>query len=392
MKFKYPLSKPYIKEEEYLNIKKVLKSGWLSYGKYAKKLEEAFGNKIKNKNVISTNSCTSGIHASLIANNIGKNDEVITSPFTFVSTINNLYQEKCRINLCDINLKDCNIDVNEIKKKISSKTKCILPTHYGGNPCDITEILKLKKKYPKLKLIEDAATAIGAKINKKYIGSFKSEACVFSLYSNKIITSGEGGIVVSNKKKTIEKIKNLIFCGVSKNIYSRSNKINNWDYDVNNLGFKYNISDLHASIGLAQLKKLDHIISLRQKLRVEYNSHFSNFYNDKILDKIETDKLNTSSNYIYCFLINPEKLKISRNELIKLIAKKGIASTVHYIPANKHKFYKKIFKKFKLKNSDFAFNNFISLPFYTELKKNDIFQISKIVQDIIKKNYVKKYV
>ena len=117
MKIKYPLSKPYIKEEEYLNIKKVLKSGWLSYGKYAKKLEETFGKKIRNKNVISTNSCTSGIHASLIANNIGKGDEVITSPFTFVSTINNLYQEKCKINLCDINLKDCNIDINEVKKK-----------------------------------------------------------------------------------------------------------------------------------------------------------------------------------------------------------------------------------------------------------------------------------
>lgn len=392
MKIKYPLSKPYIKKEEYLNIKKVLESGWLSYGKYAIKLEKTFGKKIRNKNVISTNSCTSGIHASLIANNIGKGDEVITSPFTFVSTINNLYQERCKINLCDINLKDCNIDINDVKKKISSKTKCILPTHYGGNPFDVIGILKLKKKFPKLKLIEDAATAIGAKINKKYIGSFNSEACVFSLYSNKIITAGEGGIIVSNKKQIIEKIKNLIFCGVNKSIYSRSNKINNWYYDVNNLGFKYNISDLHASIGLAQIKKLDRIISLRQKLRIDYNNYFSDFYDDKILTRIETDKHNTSSNYIYCFLINPEKLKLSRNQLIQLLAKKGIASTVHYIPANKHNFYKKIFKKFKLKNSNFAFDNIISLPFYTELKKNDIFQISNIVQDIIKKNYVRKYV
>ena len=110
------------------------------------------------------------------------------------------------------------------------------------------------------------------------------------------------------------------------------------------------MSDLHASIGLAQIKKLNKIISLRQKLRLEYDNCFSNFYDDKIISKIETDKNNTSSNYIYCFLTNPEKLKISRNELIQLLAKKGIASTVHYIPANKHNFYKKIFKKFKLKN------------------------------------------
>ena len=143
---KYLLSKPIIGKDEMNNVKKVLESGWLSYGKYSQKLETAFKKKINSKHVIAVNSCTSGIHACLVANNIKQNDEVITSPFTFVSTINSVYQQKTKIVLCDISLEDYNIDISDLKKKINSNTKCILPTHYAGNPCDILEILKLKKK------------------------------------------------------------------------------------------------------------------------------------------------------------------------------------------------------------------------------------------------------
>ena len=146
MKLKYHLSKPFIDNKEINNVKKVLKSGWLSYGKISNKLETIVSKKLGFNNTLAVNSCTSGIHSLLVANDISIDDEVLTSPFTFVSTINNLYHQKTKIVLCDIDLNDFNIDLNEIHKKFNYKTKCILPTHYAGNPCDIENILNLKKK------------------------------------------------------------------------------------------------------------------------------------------------------------------------------------------------------------------------------------------------------
>lgn len=387
---KYLLSKPLIGKEEMNNVKEVLESGWLTYGKYSQKLETAFKKKINSKHVIAVNSCTSGIHACLVANNIKQNDEVITSPFTFVSTINSIYQQKTKIVLCDISLEDYNIDISDLKKKINSNTKCILPTHYAGNPCDILEILKLKKKNKSLKIIEDAATAIGAKIDNKYVGSYDTNGCVFSLYANKIITCGEGGLISTNDDKLDKKIKNIIFCGINKNTYKRAFSKNSWQYSVNNPGYKYNISDISAAVALAQVKKLNNIIEYRKRLYDYYDHNFSELYGEGIINKIKINKLNRSANYIYTILLNPKKLKINRNRLIEELTKVGIGTTVHYIPANKHNFYKKIFSKFKLKNTNYVYNNILSIPLHNHLYKKDTDFISNKIKSILIKNYKKK--
>ncbi len=390
MNKKYLLSKPLIGIEEINNVKKVLKSGWLSYGKYSQKLEEIFKNKIKSNYAISVNSCTSGIHACLEANKIGQNDEVITSPFTFVSTIHNIFQQKNKIVLCDISLDDFNIDISDLKKKINSNTKCILPTHYAGNPCDILEILKIKKKKRSLKIIEDAATAIGSKINNKYVGSYDTNGCVFSLYANKVITSGEGGLITTNDNKLAKKIKNIIFCGINKSTYKRTFSKNSWKYSVNNIGYKYNISDINSAVALAQVKKLDGIIDYRKKLYGYYDNSFSELYDEKIISNIKINNTNRSANYIYTILLNPKKLRINRNSLIQKLSKLGIGTSVHYIPANKHNFYKKMFRKFNLKNTDYAYKNILSIPLHNHLKKKDMDFISYKIKKILIKNYIKK--
>ena len=387
---KYLLSKPIIGKDEMNNVKKVLESGWLSYGKYSQKLETAFKKKINSKHVIAVNSCTSGIHACLVANNIKQNDEVITSPFTFVSTINSVYQQKTKIVLCDISLEDYNIDISDLKKKINSNTKCILPTHYAGNPCDILEILKLKKKNKSLKIIEDAATAIGAKIDNKYVGSYDTNGCVFSLYANKVITSGEGGLISTNDDKLDKKIKNIIFCGINKNTYKRTFSKNSWQYSVNNPGYKYNISDINSAVALAQVKKLNNIIDYRKRLYDYYDHNFSELFGEGIINKIKINKLNRSANYIYTILLNPKKLKINRNRLIEELTKVGIGTSVHYIPANRHNFYKKIFSKFKLKNTNYVYNNILSIPLHNHLNKKDTDFISNKIKSILIKNYKKK--
>ena len=390
MKLKYHLSKPFIDNKEINNVKKVLKSGWLSYGKVSNDLENLVSKKLGFENTLAVNSCTSGIHSLLVAHNISTNDEVLTSPFTFVSTINNLYHQNSKIILCDININDFNIDINDIHKKFNNKTKCILPTHYGGNPCDIEKILNFKKKNKQLVVIEDAATALGSKINNKYTGSYNSDGCVFSLYANKTITSGEGGLISINKKKIFKKLKEIIFCGINKDTYKRSYSNRMWEYNVNIAGYKYNLSDINASIALSQFKKLEKIINYREKLRKIYNNQFKFLFEENIISPLIIKNNNSSSNYIYCFLLNPKKIKIKRDELISKFVKSGIGCSVHYIPAHKHNFYKKMFKKFELKNTNYVYDNIISIPMHNYLKEKDVIDISDIIIKKIKKNVIKK--
>ena len=385
------LFEPSIDNKEILAVKKVLKSGWLSYGKASLELEEQVKKKFKLSNVIAVNSCTNGLHASLIACDIGKNDEVITSPFTFVSTINNLHHTQSKIVLADINKDDFSIELDDLKKKVSKKTKCVLPVHYGGNPSDIIKIKNICKN-KSIKIIEDAATAIGAKIGNKYVGSLNTDASVYSLYGNKVIVSGEGGIISAKNSKLEKKIRKIIFCGMDYSPFKRvNNKKENWEYNVTIPGYKYNMSDIQSSIALAQFSKIEKIISKRKIISDLYSNNFSELINNSLVKPIKILKNNSSSHYIYTLLINTESLKVSRNDLINYLKLKNIDTTVHYIPAHKHKFYSKMFKKFKLPNCNYVFDRIISLPMHENLSKHQINYVSNNVIKFIKQNTKKNF-
>ena len=385
------LFEPSIDNKEILAVKKVLKSGWLSYGKASLELEEQVKKKFKLSNVIAVNSCTNGLHASLIACDIGKNDEVITSPFTFVSTINNLHHTQSKIVLADINKDDFSIELDDLKKKVSKKTKCVLPVHYGGNPSDIIKIKNICKN-KSIKIIEDAATAIGAKIGNKYVGSLNTDASVYSLYGNKVIVSGEGGIISAKNSKLEKKIRKIIFCGMDYSPFKRvNNKKENWKYNVTIPGYKYNMSDIQSSIALAQFSKIEKIISKRKIISDLYSNNFSELINNNLVKPIKILKNNSSSHYIYTLLINTESLKVSRNDLINYLKLKNIDTTVHYIPAHKHKFYSKMFKKFKLPNCNYVFDRIISLPMHENLSKHQINYVSNNVIKFIKQNTKKNF-
>ena len=208
------LSEPSIDKNEINSVIKVLKSGWLTSGKITQLFEKKTSKYLKSKNIIAVNSCTSGIFASLKALNLKKGDEVITSPFTFVSTINTIHQLGLKIKFADINLFDLNISVKDLRNKISKRTKCILITHYGGNPCDLENIYKICPK--NVYLIEDSATALGAEFKKNKIGSHNKSISIFSLYANKIITTAEGGLISTNNNQLAKKIRTLISIGIDK--------------------------------------------------------------------------------------------------------------------------------------------------------------------------------
>ena len=340
---------------------------------------------IKCKHAFAVNSCTSGINTALHAMELKKGDEVLTSSMTFVSTINNLYLYDLKIKLIDINIKDYNIDVTKLIKNITKKTKLILITHYGGSPVDMRKIYTVCKK-KKIKLIEDCATAFGAKIKNNYVGSFNHSISVFSFYANKIITTGEGGAITTNNSIYAKKIKNLIYCGINKDPWNREEIKMNYQYDVLFPGFKYNFTDLQAAIGICQIKKLKKIIAKRKKVKNFYKKKLNILIKKNLIKFLETNKSVSSSEYIFTILLNPKKLKISRDDLIVMLKKYGVSTSVHYIPSNKLSFYENKFKKFKLPITNYVFSNIVSLPFHYDLKEKEISFICKKISEYLQKN------
>ena len=374
------LSEPSIDINEIKSVTKVLKSGWLTSGKITQLFEKQTSKYLNSKNIIACNSCTNGIYATLKALDLKKGDEVITSPFTFVSTINTIHQLGLKIKFADINLFDLNISVKDLRNKISKKTKCILITHYGGNPCDLENINKICPK--NVYLIEDSATALGAKFKKKKIGSHNKSISIFSLYANKIITTAEGGLISTNNNQLAKKIRTLISIGIDKTPWKRNSQKFTYKYDLKYPGYKFNFTDLQASIGIEQLKKLDKIISKRKKIRKKYNLYLDPLVKSKYISLFKETSNTRSAEYIYTILIRNQNF--SRDKLIEHHNKKKISTSVHYIPAFYLTYYKKIFKKNNLKNTNYAYKNIISIPFHNNLKENEIKYISKQILDFFK--------
>jgi perosamine synthetase len=374
------LSEPSIDINEIKSVTKVLKSGWLTSGKITQLFEKQTSKYLNSKNIIACNSCTNGIYATLKALDLKKGDEVITSPFTFVSTINTIHQLGLKIKFADINLFDLNISVKDLRNKISKRTKCILITHYGGNPCDLENIYKIcpKNAY----LIEDSATALGAEFKKNKIGSHNKSISIFSLYANKIITTAEGGLISTNNNQLAKKIRTLISIGIDKTPWKRNHQKFTYKYDLKYPGYKFNFTDLQASIGIEQLKKLDKIISKRKKIRKKYNLYLDPLVKSKYISLFKETSNTRSAEYIYTILIRNQNF--SRDKLIEHLNKKKISTSVHYIPAFCLTYYKKIFKKNNLKNTNYAYKNIISIPFHNNLKENEIKYISKQILDFFK--------
>ncbi len=374
------LSEPCIDRNEINSVIKVLKSGWLTSGKITQLFEKKTSKYLKSKNIIAANSCTNGIFASLKAINLKKGDEVITSPFTFISTINSLHQLGLKIKFADINLSDFNINIEDLKKKISKNTKCILVTHYGGNPCDLKNIFKVCRK--KIHVIEDAATALGSEFNKKKIGSFNRSISIFSLYANKIITTAEGGLVSTNNNELAKKIRNLISLGIDKTPWKRNSEKFTYKYDLKYPGYKFNFTDLQASIGIEQLKKINKIISKRKKIRKKYDNYLKPLVKNNFISLFKEEKNIKSAEYIYTILIKNKNF--SRDKLIQHLNKKKISTSVHYIPALYLTYYKKMFRNNNLKNTKIAYKNIVSIPFHNNLKESDIRYISKEILSFFK--------
>ena len=376
-----PFHRPYITEEEIKEVETVLKKGWLTYGKKSVEFEEDFKNYIGSLFAVAVNSCTACLHLALRAIGLKEGDEVLIPTTTFVATAEVIRYFNAKPVMIDVEKDTHLIDINQIERYITKKTKAIIPVHFSGQPCDMQEIMEIARKY-KLYIIEDAAHALPAWYRGKKIGTIGDITC-FSFYATKTLATGEGGMATTNNEEVAEKIRILRLHGISKDAWKRYSTEGSWKYDVVDLGYKYNITDIQSALGLAQLRKLEFMWEKRKNIAKIYNKHFSE-YEELIPYKVKKDRI--SAWHLYPLKLNLEALKITRNQFIEELKKRGIYTSVHFIPLYRFTYYKKLgYKKEDYPTSEWIFERVLSLPIYPSMTEEDIYYVVENVIDVIKK-------
>lgn len=373
-------SPPLISEEEINEVIDTLKSEWITTGPKTKKFEDEFKNYFNAPAALALNSCTAALHTSLMALGIGQGDEVITTPMTFCSTVNVIEHVGARPVLVDVEADTLNIDPEKIERAITPRTKAIIPVHYSGHPVELDYIYEIAEKY-NLFVIEDAAHAVAAKYKGRFIGSSSNPVC-FSFYATKNLTTAEGGMLTGNPE-FIEKARVISLHGMSRDAWKRYSKEGSWYYEVVTPGFKYNMTDIQASLGIWQLKKLERFQARRREIVKMYNEHFSK---EEALEIPVERPYVEHAWHLYVLRLNTGALKIGRNEFIEELAKRNIGTSVHFIPVHIHPYYR---KKYNYKPEDFpvAYSNYlrmVSIPLCPKLTDNDVYDVIEAVLDVVK--------
>lgn len=376
-----PFAQPWITDEEINEVAKVLKSGWLTTGPKVLEFEGKIKEYVGAREAVAVNSCTAALHTSLAALGIGSGDEVITSPFTFAATANVIVLQGARPIFVDIDSATYNIDPERLKRAISGKTRATIPVHYAGQPCDMDEIMEIAQRH-NLSVIEDAAHAIGAEYNGRKIGTIGDTTC-FSFYPIKNMTTGEGGIITTEDERLADEMRKWRLHGISKDAWKRYEKTGSWYYEIEHAGFKYNMMDMQAAIGLVQLSKLDKFIETRQKYALYLTEKLSQFPELKL--PVEKEGVRHVW-HLYPIRVKADMLKINRDRFIEALAAENIGTSVHFIPLHLHPFYQKTFgyKRGDFPNAEHVYEGLISLPLYPKMSQRDLDGVVEAVTKIIR--------
>lgn len=378
-----PFHKPIIEEGEINEVVDTLKSGWITTGPKTKTFEQKFQGYIGSHYAIAVNSCTAGLHLALVAAGIGRDDEVITTPYTFAATGEVIIQVGAKPVFVDIEKDSLNIDPVEIRKAITPRTKAIIPVHFAGLPCRMTEIMEIAREYD-LIVIEDAAHALAAEYQNQKIGTI-GDMTVFSFYATKNITTGEGGMVTTNHPEYAEKIRLLSLHGLSRDAWKRYTTEGSWYYEIVYSGYKYNMTDIQAAIGLHQLSKIERFQQVREAYAQMYHEGFQNVTG--IITPFQDRHLKHAW-HLYVIQLNLDVLNVTRSEFIDELSKNNIGTSVHFIPLHLHPFYKSTFVfNGGFPNAEYAYERAISLPLYPAMSSEDIRYVINTVNRIAAKHH-----
>jgi dTDP-4-amino-4,6-dideoxygalactose transaminase len=386
-----PYALPSIGEEEIAEVVDSLRSGWITTGPKVKRFESDFSDYIGAQHAIAVNSCTAGLHIALTALGIGPGDEVIVPTLTFCSTANVVVHLGARPVLVDVG-EDFNIKPQAIEAAITPRTRAIMPVHYGGQACDLEAIYRIAAQHD-LAVVEDAAHAVGSTYQGHKIGSSSifqllgersavRAVAVFSFYATKNMTTGEGGMITTFKDVLADRMRLLTLHGISRDAWKRYTSDGSWYYETVAAGYKDNMTDIQAALGIHQLRRLDGFIEARQCYARLYDQAFAS------LPEVETPILHSDRTHIYhlyAIRLNLERLKIDRARVIEELRARNIGTSVHFIPVHLHPFYQEYYgyRLGDLSQAEALYDRIISLPLYPRMTVSEVQEVISAVSDVI---------
>jgi dTDP-4-amino-4,6-dideoxygalactose transaminase len=378
-----PFAAPEIGEEEIAEVVDTLRSGWITTGPKAKRFEAEFAAFLGDPDLhcVAVNSATAGLHLALEALGIGPGDEVITTTHTFTATAEVVRYLGADVKLVDIDLATLNLDTQGVERAISSKTRAIIPVHYGGLAADMPALLDIARRHG-IKVVEDAAHALPTTSAGRLVGTLESDASVFSFYANKTITTGEGGMLVTRDTALAKRAQVMRLHGMSRDAFDRfTAAVPSWYYEIVAPGFKYNLTDIAAAIGLHQLKKADRFAQRRAQIAAHYHDAFASL---SVIPAPLPPAGELHAWHLYPLRTVPEA--VSRDRLIERLFARGIGCSVHYIPLHQQPYWRDRYglTPAMFPHSQRVYETQLSLPIYTRMSDADVQRVIDAVVDALK--------
>jgi dTDP-4-amino-4,6-dideoxygalactose transaminase len=377
-----PFHVPTIGDEEIAAVVEVLKSGWLTTGSKVREFEKQFCRFVGSRHAVAVNSATAALHLALKAIGLRERDEVIVPTMTFAATAEVVLYLGAKPVLVDCEPDTLNMDPDRLGAAITPRTRAIIPVHFAGQPCDMKKILRLAQAH-ELKVIEDAAHALPASDCSRMIGSIGDITC-FSFYATKTITTGEGGMATTDNPDWADKMRMLSLHGISHDAWNRYGAEGSWHYEILSLGYKYNLTDIAASIGLQQIKKCHALAAARRRIAAAYNAGFGD------LAEIRTPVCRPGLQHawhLYVIQLELERLTLDRREFIDALREKNIGTSVHFTPLHLHPFYRRNFgyRPEDFANASKAYERIISLPIYPRMTAADVDDVIDAVRATVER-------
>jgi dTDP-4-amino-4,6-dideoxygalactose transaminase len=376
-----PFDRPDTGDEEIAAISKVLRSGWITTASRTREFERRVAEYVGALHALALNSGTAAMHVALAAWGIGPGDEVITTPLTFCSTLHVIVQQGATPVLADVSADDHNLDPDRAAEKISARTRVLLPIHLGGLPARMDALLALARDRG-LKVLEDAAHAIGARVGTKMVGSL-GDATAFSFYATKNLTTAEGGMLTSDDGEFMEQARLWHLHGLSRDAWKRYTAEGTWRYDVLVPGFKDNMTDVQAAIGLVQLDKLERNLARRADVARRYTAAFSPMA--ELIPPPSAHPRDRHAHHLYILRLNLERLQIDRDRFFEELKARGIGASVHFIPVYHLTYYR---ERFRWRPEEYPvaesiFRSCISLPCFPRMTDADVERVIGTVTEIV---------
>jgi dTDP-4-amino-4,6-dideoxygalactose transaminase len=375
-----PFAEASVGEREIEAVVECLRSGWLTSGPRVLEFEKAFAEYVGAQHAVAVNSCTAALHVALEAVGVGPGDEVITTPMTFAATAAVIEHLGAKPVLGDVDPETWNLDPAGLEDLVTERTKAILPVHFAGQAADMKPILELARRHG-LAVVEDAAHALPTRYGGKRVGSIGDVTC-FSFYATKTITTGEGGMAVTDDPKLAERMRLMRLHGMSRDAWKRYTKEGSWKYEILAPGYKDNLTDLAAALGLVQLERCDAFHARRREIARDYTAAFSD------LDAIRTPRVREPRDHawhLYVLEVVPEKLGMNRDAFVERLTDANIGSSVHFIPVHVHPYYRERYgyRPDDFPNAHAAYQNVVSLPIYPKMDDDDVADVIRAVRAIV---------